>query len=45
MLLLAFKNITRRRSQSLLTIIITALTIFTFVLVVSVSMVMHEGIS
>jgi putative ABC transport system permease protein len=45
MWLLAWKNTTRRHGQSLMTVIITALTIFTFVLVFSVSYVMQEGLT
>ncbi len=42
---LAWRNTLRRRSQSMLTVIITALTIFTFVVVFSVYLVMQEGLS
>lgn len=42
---LAWRNTVRRRSQSMLTIIITALTIFTFVIVFSVFLIVQEGLS
>ncbi len=42
---LAWRNTIRRRSQSMLTVIITALTIFTFVTVFSVFLIMQEGLS
>lgn len=44
MWLLAWKNIIRRHNQSLLTVFITVLTIFTFVLIFSISLVMQEGL-
>jgi len=43
--LLAWRNTIRRRSQSLLTIIITALTILTFVISFSVFLIMQDGLS
>ncbi|OPX89177.1 MAG: Macrolide export ATP-binding/permease protein MacB [Pelotomaculum sp. PtaB.Bin013] len=42
---LAWRNTVRRRSQSMLTVIITALTIFIFVIVFSVFLMMQEGLS
>lgn len=45
MWLLAWRNTIRRRSQSLLTVIITALTILTFVISFSVFLIMQDGLS
>lgn len=45
MWLLAWRNTIRRRSQSLLTVIITALTILTFVISFSVFLIMRDGLS
>lgn len=42
---LIWKNITRRRNQSMLTIVITALTIFTFVLIFGVFITMKQGLT
>lgn len=44
MWLLAWKNIVRRKSQSLLTVIIILLTICTFVLIFSISLVVQDGL-
>lgn len=45
MWLLAWRNTIRRRGQSLLTVIITALTILTFVISFSVFLIMRDGLS
>lgn len=45
MWLLAWRNTIRRRSQSMLTVIITTLTILTFVIVFSVFLIMQEGLT
>ncbi|MDD3894249.1 MAG: hypothetical protein PHU36_04435 [Syntrophomonadaceae bacterium] len=45
MWLLAWRNTIRRRKQSLLTVIITALTILTFVVVLSIFLIMQEGLA
>ena len=44
MFMLAWKNISRRRMQSVLTVVITLITVMVFVMVMGVLQVMQQGL-